>query len=410
MNIDEFSGKVKEAFSETKPSEEFLEVLMKTKNTKKKKRRILVKVIAAAAAVCILGTAGVYAVPEIKFEEAFGDSIKVSDSELGTSLLGIVHNFKYYVSDDAYAIRILGVTGDSSRMYLNAEIYRKDGKPVKDYIKHFTDENGGLETPQEFAMYFTNCGAGYGSYLNKSGNIEMEYELTSEKNNMNGKKFIAMGADVFSGDLYHKQTSEKSVYVDFSLSDRKNHVYKDHVDGEEDYSTLEDIIGLKLNWKFSFKYQPSKQAEIKKECIDIYEDFIINKTGFPDTDGDASWTDEDTISEEILCTPSKIEFTSIKGELDYSYVPGADCKSSPFFLLVNADDNDIYIINDDGSRVDLHLFSSEIDSKDTISVKSKIDYVEYYENEEGEIKYNTIFTDVSKFKELHINGTVFEII
>ena len=75
--------------------------------------------------------------------------VHVADSELADSLMGAVHNFRYKVSDDDYAIRINGVSGDSSNMMLIAEIYRKDGTPVTDYLKNFPEDETDIDMPEK---------------------------------------------------------------------------------------------------------------------------------------------------------------------------------------------------------------------------------------------------------------------
>ena len=102
--------------------------------------------------------------------------VHVADSELADSLMGAVHNFRYKVSDDDYAIRINGVSGDSSNMMLIAEIYRKDGTPVTDYLKNFPEDETDIDMPENhYVRSFSGSSSSWHSEINKDGNIQMYY-------------------------------------------------------------------------------------------------------------------------------------------------------------------------------------------------------------------------------------------
>lgn len=109
MNEDIF----KKAFENVKPSEELVNSVLDVQNVpavQKKPRRFSCKrILGTAAAVCgvlVCGVTAAGAAGLIDFEAVFGNRVSVSDSELASSLVGTVNNFKYKVSDKDYKIDI----------------------------------------------------------------------------------------------------------------------------------------------------------------------------------------------------------------------------------------------------------------------------------------------------------------
>ena len=358
-------------------------------------------VAAAAAAVCLIGGAGVYAASEMNFISVFGDYIHVSDSELADSLMGTVHNFKYKVSDDAYAIRIIGITGDIKKMILKAEIYRKDGTPVSDYFKNLPENDyKGLEMPEDHYMLFANCGSTIGSKINSSGNIEIYYEMYSDEDSVKGKKFYARGSDFYPYKKALDFCDDNDVFMTYDTF-KKTNIIKTRSNEISDISD-EDIIGLRLDWNFSFRYNPSEKSEMKKICRDTEKSFDINSIilSMPDENGNVN-NKETTFT----CTPSKIEFTSVSGKMKYSFV-SEECINNTTHtmkpVVLSADD--MYILCEDGSRIFLDFVAeSRTHSGDVFTVNTDIEYTDEKNGDER------IFADVSEFRELHLNGTVYNL-
>ena len=172
ISREEFSDQIKSAFAGVKPSQELMSRLNDKNRKKRKIRYSSIKIAAAAAAVFIIGGSAVYAASEMNFIDIFGNYVHVADSELADSLMGAVHNFRYKVSDDDYAIRINGVSGDSSNMMLISEIYRKDGTPVTDYLKNFPEDETDIDMPENhYVRSFSGSSSSWHSEINKDGNI-----------------------------------------------------------------------------------------------------------------------------------------------------------------------------------------------------------------------------------------------
>lgn len=401
MNKNDFSDKVKSAFADTRPSQELMSRI--TENTKRPRpvKHSLVKIAAAAAAVCLIGGAGVYAASEMNFINVFGDYIHVSDSELADSLMGTVHNFKYKVSDDAYAIRVIGITGDSKKMIFKAEIYRKDGTPVSDYFKNLPEnDNMSLEMPEDHYILFANCGSGVGSEINSSGNIEIYYEMYSDETSLKGKKFYAGGSDFYPLKKAWDFCDDNDVFMTYDTFEKTN-IIKTRSNEISDISD-EDIIGLRLDWNFSFRYNPSEKSEMKKICRDTEKSFDMSSIilSVPDENGNVNNTET-----TFTCTPSIIEFTSVSGKMKYSFV-SEECINSTTNSMkpVVLSSDDMYILCEDGSRIFLGFGAESIThSGDVFTVNTDI---EYTDEKNGD---DRIFTDVSEFRELHLNGTVYSL-
>ncbi len=413
MNEKDLSGKIRNAFEEVKPSPELIARLSEEKIHVRKRRKPVLKVFLVAAAIFLIGSAGVYAASEISFKDVFGDYIYVSDKELADGLMGKVHKFKYSVSDDAYAIRIIGITGDRKNMIFKAEIYRKDGTPVTDYFRNLPDENeegsNMLYMPEEHYVVFSNCSSGWGSVLNDAGNIEIQYEMNSGKSSMKGKRFYAEGADIYPFTKCRNFEVENDVYISYSLHRHEKKISNMLKPNEKSDISDEEIIGLNLDWAFSFRYSPSEKSEIKKVCSNINEDFELNNNIIIFSPGENSKEDSEGIIRAFTCTPSKIEFTSVGGEMTYSYISEEyNNIEESIIKTVPRSENDMYIVNEDGSRTDIYFSEkSEKISGDVCTVDTGIEYIEY--TGERSEEYSHIFADASKFKELHINGTVYQL-
>ena len=181
----------------------------------------------------------------------------------------------------------------------------------------------------------------------------------------------------------------------------------------------EDVIGLRLDWNFSFIYNPSEKSESVKKCSDTDNSFeLYNNIIFFSSDGGSG-----TESKEIwlTCKPSNIAFTSVEGEMVYSFEDiflsdndvseNSNYITAPVFQTDGESCNDIYIIKEDGSRIDLIFGACKDDVSGNIrTVNTSIQYIEYTgESNDEHRKYNQVFADVSEFSELYINGTVYKL-
>lgn len=423
ISREEFSDQIKSAFADVKPSQDLMSRLNDKSRKKRKIRYSAIKIAAAAAAVCIIGGTAVYAASEMNFIDLFGDYVHVADSELADSLMGTVHNFRYKVSDDDYAIRINGVSGDSSNMMLIAEIYRKDGTPVIDYFKNVPEDedtdNMGVDMPENHYVWaFSASTSSWHPEINKDGNIQMYYEVNLLESTIKGKRFCAGGSDIYSFSLLWDFREKNNVYVWYNPSEKKNE-FKTYLSNEIIDISDEDVIGLRLDWNFSFRYNPSEKSESVKKCSDTDSSFeLYNNIIFFSSDGKAGTESKETW---FTCKPSKIEFTSVGGEMVYSFedifLPDNDVSENsnyiidPVFRADGENCNDIYIIKEDGNRIDL-IFGANKDgvSGNIRTVNTSIQYIEYTgESNDEHRKYNQVFADVSEFSELHINGTVYKL-
>lgn len=408
MTNKEFSEKVRNAFAETKPSAEFMSGLAAEKKKKRPVRVSIAKIAAVAAVVCVLGGAGVYAASEMNFIDVFGDYVHVSDRELADSLLGTVHGFRYKFSDDAYAMRITGAAGDSRNMMFKAEIYRKDGRPVIDFFEHFTEntDNKLLDMPEDHMIFFANCSSGWNTEINEDGNIEMFCEMNTDSGKINGKKFYAHGSGVYSRELLWKFEEENQLWMSSDLIRKKN-TFRTRNNEPTDI-TDEDVIGLRLDWNFSFTFKQSEKSAMTKVCRDTYNTFeavtsLLDKSN-----------ENEPEEKTYICSPSKIELTPVGGILEYTYLTDAETGEEHLYSrlpLIN-EKNEIYAEKEDGTRVNIHLMgsSSQTDPSDEIiEVKEKIYYVDNTGEYEEENPYSQMFTDISEFKKLVINGTEYEL-
>ena len=112
---------------------------------------------------------------------------------------------------------------------------------------------------------------------------------------------------------------------------------------------------MRLDWNFSFRYNPSEKSESVKKCSDTDSSFeLYNNIIFFSSDGKAG-----TESKEIwlTCKPSNIAFTSVGGEMVYSFedifLPDNDVSensnyiTAPVFQTDGENCNDIYIIKEE---------------------------------------------------------------
>lgn len=422
MNEREFSKRIKSAFSEAVPSDELTDRLMKAA-PKKAHRFSAFKIIAASAAACAVLGVGVYAAAEISYDDVFWNYVRVDDNELADSLMGTVTDFKYKVSDDDYAIRILGAAGDSHNMMLRAEIYRVDGEPVRDHFINLPNEEcKGMSTLFDtHQTEFTNGGHGsYSKEFTEEGNVLLTYRFSYDSN-INGKKFKASGSDLYSDIPMWDYLSEYQV-----CTRGKNEKYCiDNKTGEETEFADDDIIGIRLDWSFSLRFAPSDKADAKKICTDTSQAFT-----FDYSQSVISWNEEgeghqiDSLNNTLQCSPSAIEFTSVGGRIEYEYsdtfdnngyiresYPDEKVTLDSGGIIPGFSSNEMYLIRADGSQIRVHSGggSSSV-SGDICSVIVDLEYTEPTgeSNELGEI-YEQIYTDISDVKAFYINGVTYEL-
>ena len=253
----------------------------------------------------------------------------------------------------------------------------------------------------------------------------MYYEVNLPGSTIKGKRFYAGGSDIYSFSLLNDLREKNNVYVWYNPSEKKNefktYLSDEIVDISDEIVDIsdEDVIGLRLDWNFSFIYNPSEKSESVKKCSDTDNSFeLYNNIIFFSSDGGAGTESKETW---FTCKPSKIEFTSVGGEMVYSFedifLPDNDVSENsnyiidPVFRADGENCNDIYIIKEDGNRIDL-IFGANKDgvSGNIRTVNTSIQYIEYTgESNDEHRKFNQVFADVSEFSELHINGTVYKL-
>ncbi len=421
MNDRILSEKVKSAFSPCIPSHELTERLMKADKPKKAHRLSALKIAAAAFAACMMVGMGTYAVSWFSFDEVFGNYVKVDDKELGDSLMGMVTDFKYKVSDDDYAIRIMGATGNSHNLMLKAEIYRTDGEPVKKYFRNVSeDEKVGISCPSaQHNVKLTMGGSGGSSSIefNEAGNMQL-YVNYNYDSNISGKKFEACGSDFYSYDLFWEFTQKNNV---FYQETGKEKYFADVNTLERKDISDEDIIGLRLDWKFSFRFKPSDMSDIKKICKDVPDEISFNNSHtFIQWDESGKGKDVEKMTNKITGKLISIEFTAVGGRIEYEYTDDFDSKG---YIAEKYPDlnvtvmnktflsDDMYLIREDGSRIMVYESGgSGSSSGNTMTCNVELEYREPTgkTNAQGDI-YEQIYTDISDVTGFYFDGVTYKL-
>ena len=402
MNEDIF----KKAFKNVKPSEELVNSVLELQNapavpkrTKRqsfyyKPRRIG---IIGACAVFVIGVTAA-AAEFIDFEAVFGNRITVKDSELASSLVGTVSNFKYKVSDSDYKIDIKGVTGSDKRVIVIAEISRIDGEPVVDhFVNPVSSDERYLDCLwSERDIFMTGHRGSWDYYINEAGNIEVFEDFEADDTKLSGKKISVEGKNFYPGKAYH----------DFLWENNVNYMYWRGFSGYAQYNEDDNVnvpvdiddsgvIALDLEWEFSFKYTASDKSTEVKSLKAPEENFTIKQNVYNIHDT------SDIFVCEITAVPTYIEAGSTGGSIDFEYEMNEYVNSLDY--AVNFfDNNEVYIILKDGERL-----RSGFDGGSSRPVGNiyKCSYGLTYWDEND---HNT-FVNADDIEAISINGTVYEL-
>lgn len=413
MNDKEFSNRIRTAFPGGEPSEEFLSKLKNAEIPKKKRKRMVV-VFAVAAAIYLFGSISSYAVSNITFKELFGDSIHVADCKLADSLLGSVSDFRYMVSDDDYAIRILGISGPGDNIIGQAEIYRKDGKPVKEFFLKGSEDD--TLYPSLSLERYLNGSLSYD--FNDSGNIQIRWKLDSKKG-LFKKKVGMYGIDFYYLSDGQEFQEKNNIMIDLYDGELHLNYRRAGVVTENENVSIDEIAALKLTWSFSLKYDPSKVMKYKKKCSSFKEDFtLIQPVSLFSVDSSGNGHDLEVINREIICKPSKVEFSAGGGTVKFTYSDDYDFDGyisekysglevdSTRQLLINSDENEMYLIKSDGSHIYFRIGSNQSSSS---GEKIKAEMSLYYYDPEIKDGPNHLYEDISDVESVYINGVTYRL-
>lgn len=198
MNIDEFNACESIDIDVEKIKTEVLKRIDDKNNKKKFSKRLITLLVAAV--ILITGTVGAFATGSVQsiFKELFNNN--------GMNSAGLYDggNVEIISCDDSLNVELLGVMGDSKRLYSAIEITKKDGSAVidEDYEEPYCwyDEPTTMPEDKTFQDYLS-CKAEYvdkngNSSHNKVSNI-INYSLG--KDNKSIKLFIT--SRVFESDL-----------------------------------------------------------------------------------------------------------------------------------------------------------------------------------------------------------------
>lgn len=358
------------------------------------------RIFGTAFAVCaflICGISVAAATGLIDFEAVFGNRITVEDTELANSLVGMVSNFKYKVSDNDYKIEIKGVTGDDKNVVVAAEISRKDGTPVADCFVNPVqpDEKQLLTLSQntDVIAELPYCySMDYG--INEAGNIELFISLGGADSGFDGSKMI------FNGENFYPA----GAYINFKYNNPNEVSYTEYTytqygesggnSGNNIPADINDILALGLKWEFSFTYRQSDKSQQVKSLNAPEESFPfdlnVHKVGTKD---------------EFVCSltakPSYIEASSTGGWVDFEYET-TGYEGNLDYSVNYEENNEVYIIMSDGRRVHSSFDGGSVFPDGDICRCSF--GLTYWDDDDYKI-----FTDVDDIAAISINGTVYEL-
>lgn len=370
------------------------------------------RILGTAAAVCSILVCGVTAAGAaglIDFDAVFGGRISVNDTELAGSLVGTVENFKYKVSDKDYKIEIKGVTGDSSSVLVAAEILRKDGTPVTDCFTNpvppderqlvpFSQNTDIItEVPYCYSMDYR---------INGAGNIELFIDIGGvyDGSGIDGSKMVFKGENFYPAGAYldfkynNPKEAEYTEYA-YTQSNEAEYTYTQYGESSGNSSNnapadLNDIPVLGLKWEFSFTYRQSGKSQQVKSLNAPEENFPLNlnvhKVGTKD---------------EFVCNltaqPSYIEAGSTGGRIDFEHENTGHYGNLDYSASIH-DNNDIYIIMNDGSLVRGSFDGGSVFPDGGIC---KCSFgITYWDDDDYKI-----FIEVEDITAISINGTVYEL-
>ena len=199
MNIDEFNACESIDIDVEKIKKEVL-MRINDKNDKKKFSKKLITLLVAVV-ILITGTVGAFATGSVQsiFKELFNNS--------GMNSAGLYDggNVEIVSCDDSLNVELLGVMGDSKRLYSAIEITKKDGSAVidEDYEEPFCWlKDTPSPMPEDKTIYdYLSCKA---EYVDKNGNSShnkvlntIKYSLSEDNKSI--KLFVV--SRIFESDL-----------------------------------------------------------------------------------------------------------------------------------------------------------------------------------------------------------------
>ncbi len=415
MSNREFTDRIKAAFPGGEPSDEFVSKLEKAVKPRRKIRSF-VPATAIVIAVLLFANLGVYAASEISFKDIVTDRVHVANSELAESLIGSVRNFSFKVSDDDYAVRILGVTGSDKNIIGKAEIYRTDGEPVIDhFVKTSEDEKlySNLSI-KDNALFSSSSSHMAGFEINEDGNIIVDWDLSTD-HNLNGKIITMRGTNLYFASDVMKFEEENHM----SASDYDG-VIRFVNEGEKTVNDVSanDLAALTLEWSFSFKYGQSAFSMSRKRCTRFDENFrFINQVNVWRQDDNSS-EDLEKFDIEITCVPKSMKFSNTGGTIKFTYTDDYDYEgyisgkynspnvhaSRAFYLSL---ENKMYLLKSDGTQINIMLGSGHGGGDVGGTMKMTFDFI-YYDPEIKEGS-NRIYTDISDVVSVYINGVTYKL-
>ena len=416
MSEREFTDRLKSAFPGGEPSDEFISKLGKSVRPRRRIRSFI-PAVTAVIAVLVFVNIGVYAASEITFKDIVTDRVHVANSELAESLIGSVRNFSFKVSDDDYAVRILGVTGSDKNIIGKAEIYRKDGEPVKaHFVKTSDDEKlySNLNI-KDNALFSSSLSHIAGFEINEDGNINVVWDLSTD-HSLNGKIITMRGTNFYFA-------------ADVKKFEEENHMSGSDYDGvirfvNEGEKTVndvsaDDLAALSLDWSFSFKYGQSAFSMSRKRCSRFDENFIFIKEVNVWRQDDNSSEDLEKFNTEITCVPKSMKFSNTGGTIKFTYTDDFDYEGyisgkydSPNvhatkYEMMLSPENEIYLLKSDGSRINMMMGHGHASGDAGGAMKMTEDFF-YYDPEIAEGS-NRIYTDISDVVSVYINGVTYKL-
>lgn len=358
------------------------------------------RILGTAAAVCgvlVCGVTAAGAAGLIDFDEVFGNRVSVSDSELASSLVGTVKNFKYKVSDKDYKIDIKGVTGDNKKVVVIAEILRTDGTPVTDcFANPVSPDEKQLVTLSQVTKVSSLYGFGYsmGYQIGEEGNIELSMELYNG-DGLDGRKMTFKGENFYPAGEYTKY--ERQNETDEAV--QTEHVkYREPVavpDNSGAVTDINDILALGLKWEFSFTYRQSEKSKQVKSLDAPEESFSLNMNLHMFDPAEDHFYD-------VTAQPSYIEAGSTGGRIDYVYKYTGYAPNRAYVTGIT-ENNEVYIIMKDGERVKASIGGGYESPEGNISTCS---YNLFYWDEDS---FTSVFINADDITAISINGTVYEL-
>ena len=228
---------------------------------------------------------------------------------------------------------------------------------------------------------------------------------------MNGRRMRFKGLNFYSHRLVNNLIREQNIYL---RTTTKENVLIDMKKNEPSEMSAEDIIGLKLGWSFSFRFDQSESSSFKKTVTDCSQMFTVNETAYINQlDSNNVNTNLEKIQRALNCQPLSIEFNSFGGEIVYEYTDDfdyegyiaekyADLENVTFMEPVYDQElNDIYLIMDDGSRI--YAYEGLSRTKNSDSGFTKNASFIYYDNDKQ------TYEDITNVTGLYVNGVIYNL-